>query len=257
MWLIMILACKLGGNNPPRFQQFNGIDVKYLFGIAYIPETEYLYANTGDKVEWDIKVRDADGDAIELLFPGAPATVHFDSDSTTGYWQVPDSPISDYAGFQIVAVDERDASDVLFVNYIIEDYVYDTGEWLSIFSTKLYGEINVENGWIGEINFTTDIINCTWSWSETIGYEDSLCPNCIKTWTIELRRGTQTSGECGDLEELLNEIEQLKIGWAPSATIDGIHYSNPIFQYVDGEGWIPNGNGSLIGNRLNFELELY
>ena len=256
MWLLLLSACQIGGNNPPRFQTFNDIDVKYLFGIAYIPPTVELTARRGERIDWDINVRDADGDSIELLFPSAPATVHFEADSRTGYWQVPDDPILDYAGFQIVAVDERGASDVLFVNYIIEDFVYDTGDWLTYFDTRLYGDVNVENGWTGAIHFHTDLTDCTWTWPETTGQASTPCPHCVKSWAVRLGRGAPSSGDCEGFTEILEDLETLDIGWSPEAIIDGVTYPNPVFMYNDLEGWLPNGRGSVQGNLFSFEIDL-
>ena len=256
MWTLLLMSCQIGGNNPPRFQTFNDIDVKYIFGIAYIPPTTELSAKRGERVDWDINVRDADGDSIELLFPSAPATVHFDSTATTGYWQVPENPILDYAGFQVVAVDEHGASDVLFVDYLIEDFIYDTGEWLTYFNTKLYGEINIENGWAGAIHFYTDITDCTWTWAETTGQIIEPCPYCSKTWSVSLGRGEPLNENCEDFADVLEGFEKIDIGWTQEALIDGVTYPNPVFMYDELEGWLPNGRGSVQGNVFSFEIDL-
>ena len=256
IWFSMMLACGFGGNNPPKFQQFNDIDVRYLFGIAFLPFDTYLSASTGEQVDFDIKVRDSDGDDISLFFPSAPVGLHFSSDAKTGYWQVPEEPIAEYAPFQIVAVDEHGASDVLFVDYTIDNFLYDTGDFLSFFTTKLYGEANVENGWSGTIHLFTDFLPCQWTWTQSTAVQNSDCEYCTKAWTIQLNQGEETDGSCEELGEELNTIEEIKIGWAPEAIIDGVTFVNPIFHYIPEEGWRPNGRGILQGNRLSFEISL-
>jgi hypothetical protein len=258
IWLPLILSCKLGSNTPPRFQKFNGTKVKYIFGIAYLPEQEAanLITKQGERVDFDIEVRDADGDEIELLFPSAPAGLHFSANEKTGYWQVPTEPISESAPFQVVAVDERGASDVLFFNYYIEDFVYDTGDWLNYFTTKLHGEANIEQGWDGTVHFYTDLLPCTWTWEETTGTVDDSCQLCTKAWTVQLNQGEQSEGTCEEFSEILNEITEIRVGWAPEVVIDGVTYPNPVFYYVDGEGWMPNGRGSVQNNRLSFDIDL-
>ena len=91
--LIQLLGCNIGGNEPPRFKSFNGEEVKYLFGIAYIQS--YIFeGNTvypGTRWDIDIEVSDSNGDDVEILFPSAPGVFEFNQETQSGYWDIPET----------------------------------------------------------------------------------------------------------------------------------------------------------------------
>ena len=144
----------------------------------------------------------------------------------------------------------------MFVEYSIDNFFYDSGDFLSFFTTQLQGDINVENGWAGTIHFVTDLLPCQWTWTQSTAVENLDCDLCTAAWTVQLNQGEETDGTCEELGTQLNTIEELKIGWAPEAIIDGVLFKDPVFHYIEGEGWRPNGRGTVQGNRLRFEIDI-
>ncbi len=122
--MAFLLACT-GANEPPRFESYNGLKVKYLFGFAY-PDGELgeeLIVSAGERFDISIDVSDADGDEIELLFPQAPLGWSFEANSRKGYWMVPETYWSDHITLQVLAVDENGGASAMFLTYYLNDVV--------------------------------------------------------------------------------------------------------------------------------------
>lgn len=285
MLLLTLLGCSIGGNNPPRFKSFNDKDVTYIFGFAILEGSlsGAIPVTAGQRYDMEIKVTDSNGDDIELLFPLSPEGLHFDSRETTGYWDVPTEPINQYLNMQILAVDENGAVDSLYVPFSVEGYQWDTG-WYGdsmLYGLELQGDANVENGFHGTLLVNVGM-GCVYTWPETHGVAfDSTttdvpsCRDCEKTWSIELGQGQFNNTMCensirdyygSDILDAIENTPTLYLGWSQEATIDGVHYQQPMFLYSpmfpalspDIEPhWVPNGQGTLQNQRLTFSLSLY
>ena len=64
-----------------RSKTFNGEDVNYLFGLAYVSLFEPERVSVGEHYEMNVEISDPDGDPVELLIPGAPPGLTMDKHS--------------------------------------------------------------------------------------------------------------------------------------------------------------------------------
>lgn len=271
VWLpLFFLGCNIGGNSPPRFQTFNGEEVKYLFGIAYLQSVIFDGIVVEPDTRWNIEleVSDANGDDIEILFPGAPGVIEFDQETRTGYWDIPTSVPNYYPEMQVLAVDEHGASDVLFLSLQVyqewdsaawDTSAWDTGWWNDSVYTNgpvLSGSVNLENGFVGSIELQDPRLQCRITWQNVEGQSIDNCDWCERTWKFTLRNGTVETrpDSCRDLEASL-ESQEWRIGWAENPIWNDLIYDNAVFYDHPTAGWSPMGKGNLEGYRFDFTLE--
>lgn len=261
-WLpLWLFGCSLGGNTPPRFHFFNERKAKYLFGFAYL-ENPWIAEAVPSGARWtfSVDVSDANGDTLDILFPSAPGEIHFDTDTMTGYWDVPEDPLQDYATLQVLAVDEHGASDILFVELEISgawDTGWDTSEEWYFTQPWLEGDIRVENRFLGQIDWMDPDHRCKITWSNVDGQEIAPCENCERSWQFQLTQGDAATS-LPDCAESLTRLESTthEIGWATAVEDNDMTFSNSILYHHPDSGWIPAGNGSLQQQRLQFTLKL-
>lgn len=269
--LIQLLGCNIGGNEPPRFKSFNGEEVKYLFGIAYIQS--YIFeGNTvypGTRWDIDIEVSDSNGDDVEILFPSAPGVFEFNQETQSGYWEIPVTVPDTYPTVQILAVDEHGASDILVLNLEIhQDWdsgLWDTGWWDdtnyggpgSNDSPFLTGDMNIENGFVGTIEYRNPRTQCRIQWNRLEGESIENCDWCEHTWQFSLAQGSIATrdGSC-DGDTLVLESQDWRIGWATSTTWNELDFENTVLLDHPDAGWTPMGQGTLIGNRFDFTVSI-
>lgn len=267
---IFLIGCNIGGNSPPRFKTFNGEEVKYLFGIAYLQSSvfEGVLVDPGTKWNITVEVSDANGDDIEILFPSAPGVLEFDQETHTGYWDIPDEVPNYYPALQVLAVDEQGASDVLFVNLEVkQDWdsgawdsgLWDTGWWEEPYYSGgpyLTGDINVENGFVGSVEYRNPALQCRITWQYVEGHSIENCEWCERTWKINLQHGTVETrpDSCRNALSSL-ESQEWNIGWTSSVLWNNLQYENPVFLDHPTAGWTPMGQGQLEGNRFGFTLQ--
>ena len=265
----LLFGCNIGGNSPPRFQTFNGEEVKYLFGIAYLQSATFEGIAVEPETRWniDIDVSDANGDDIEILFPGAPGVFEFNQENHTGYWDVPAEVPDYFPQLQVLAIDEHGASDVLFLS--IEVYQewdsagWDTASWDTGWSNipsyggpTLTGSMNLENGFVGSMEFQDPRFQCRITWQAVEGQSIESCEWCDRSWQFTLRNGTvETRPEsCSDVQTNL-ESQEWRIGWTENAIWNDLTYEDTVFYEHPTAGWSPMGQGNLEGNRFDFTLQ--
>ena len=274
-WPLMFLtalsfACNVGGNTPPKFKTFNGEEVKYLFGFAYLPSSVFSPTVLQPNTRWtiDIEVSDANGDDIEILFPSAPGTIYFDQESHSGYWDIPNSVPNPYPGLQVLAVDSQGASDVLFLNIeVFQEWdtgLWDTGLWDTGFRNDwtgegphLVGDLNIETGLSGSIQFLDPFGRCKITWSEVEGVPIAPCEQCAYAWKLYLENGEPETRQSSCLETLSAlESRAWNIGWAEEVEWNSLYFASPVMYRHSVAGWMPSGSGSVEQNRFSFTLDL-
>ena len=254
--LVSLFACSLGGNTPPRFQSFNGREAKYLFGIAYLENPwQAEYVQSGQRWEFTLGVKDANGDSIEILFPSAPGELNFDSETMKGYWDVPDEPMDAFTELQVLAVDEHGASDILLVGLELELNGEDTGYFEDDYRPKFYGDLHVENNVDGTITYWDPNTDCRILWENVRGEEIQPCPECEQSWRILLTRGTTESPltECHEAQTLIESI-RYELGFAKESSHNEMYFTDSIWYNHPTSGWSPYGTATLAQNRLTFTL---
>ena len=115
---------------------------------------------------------DANEDEIEILFPSAPGVLELIKKRAPVIGiSLMMYPIT-FQHFQVLAVDEQGASDVLFVNLEVKQELdsatwdsglWDTGWWEEPYHSGmpyLTGDINVENGFSGLIEYRNAELQC-------------------------------------------------------------------------------------------------
>jgi len=261
IWILSMLACSIGGNTPPRFQSFNDRDVKYLFGFAYLENPwDPIIIEPNARWTFTIDVTDANGDDLEILFPSAPGEIQFDSETMTGYWDVPEDPLSSYADLQVLAVDEQGASDILFVPVEVNvgwDTAWDTGLFWDSITPQLVGDLRVESDVTGQVELLSPNEGCKITWDEVHGTEIAPCPDCERSWRLTLNDGIleSTRDRCPALRDELQSTPH-EIGFASEVIHNEMRFTNTILYNHPTAGWVPYGTGSLAQHRLNFILEM-
>ncbi len=258
-------ACNIGGNTPPKFKTFNGEEVKYLFGFAYLPSSVFAPTVLQPNTRWDIEVEvsDANGDDVEILFPSAPGTIYFDQDSHSGYWDIPSSAPNPYPSLQVLAVDAQGASDVLFLNIeVFQEWdtgLLDTGfrnDW-SGEGPHLVGDFNIETDLDGSIQFLDPFGRCKITWAEVEGVQTEPCEQCIHTWKFHLQNGEPETRQRSCLETLNTlESKAWNVGWSEAVEWNGVHFTSPVMYRHSTAGWMPSGPGQVEQNRFSFTLDL-
>ena len=261
IWLISALACSIGGNTPPRFQSFNGRNVKYLFGFAYL-ENPWNPVVIEPNARWTftVDVKDANGDSLEILFPSAPGEIQFDPETMTGYWEVPEDPLSSYTELQVLAVDEQGGSDILLVPLEINigwDTGWDTGMYWSNMTPQLVGDLRVESELTGQVELLSPYEGCKVTWPEVQGIEIDACPDCERSWQLTLNDGLLESmnDRCLVLRAQLESTPH-EIGFASEVIHNDMTFQNAVLYNHPTADWVPYGTGSLAQQRFNFILEL-
>jgi hypothetical protein len=254
---LSLFSCKLGDNLPPRFERINGEEVKYLLGAPYSVFFEEYSAKRGDVIELEIEVRDPNGDDVQLLFPNSPPGLDFKPDERTGTLSISEDPTAGGVSLSVLAVDERGASSWISLSFYIDDFKEDTGDFLSFFSNGLYGEGGIEEGYSGWLVFESELLPCRWQWPEVSGPPIDTCASCEAAWLLQLGVGQALAGDCSMVEEELNLLEELRVGWAPHAELDGVEYLNPVFYYDQERGWLPNGRGLVQDGRFEFSVDMH
>lgn len=265
----LLLGCNLGGNTPPKFKKFNGEEVKYLFGFAYVPssvfEPEVVTANT----RWNISVEvsDANGDDVTISFPSAPGQIEFNQDNKTGYWDIPIDVVDYYPTLQVLAVDEQGASDILI--YPLEIFqqwdtgLWDTGDWRDDWGFEgphLIGDFRVDEttGNIeGSVQFLGPQQRCKITWSEVTGTREEPCELCEHSWQLVLREGSPETSQPSCLDTITQfEDQSWGFGWAENVQWEGLNYQSPLLYNHPTAGWVPFGQATFQQQRFSFQLDL-
>lgn len=127
---LTLLSCDVRPNDPPRFQSFNGQDIRYILGFATFRDLELvLQTKVGASVDMEVEIRDPNGDELQMLFPLAPPGMDWEADSLSGTWNVPEDYWQPFTQIQVLAVDDRGAADVLFVPFAVEGALVDSGDF--------------------------------------------------------------------------------------------------------------------------------
>ena len=245
--ILLLSACKLGANDPPKFKKFNGDDVNYLFGLAYVSLFEPEQVRAGERYEMDVEVSDPDGDRVELLVPGAPSGLTMDKHLHEGFWQVPEELWTDYFTVQLIAVDERGGSDALFLTFEVSGVELDTGLEPIVYHMLL--DLPADASTAGRVELFNPMLDCSEIWTQVQALPIEACALCEHSWVLDARREEPLiEGQC---ERSWFTPHRLSVGWTRQTTIEGIPYNNALLLKSDAFGWSVFGGGTLRSNLLN------
>ena len=263
------MGCNIGGNTPPKFHTINGEEVKYLFGFAYVPSTIFtpLVVEPGTRWDISIEVSDSNGDDVEILFPEAPGQINFNQETKKGYWNIPAEVVDYFPTLQILAVDDKGASDILIYPLEItqewDSGMWDTGnmrdEWM-LQDSHLVGEFSIneiDNRIQGEMAFLAPYQRCKITWTETEGSSVTPCDLCTHSWTVTIQRGTpeSTQPNCLETQQQL-EADVWNVGWANTVNWNGLQYESPLLFEHPTAGWIPFGQATVQQGHFSFKMDL-
>ncbi len=272
--MLFWMGCNLGGNTPPRFQTFNDREIKYLLGFAYLANPwEPITVSTGERWDFEIEVKDSNGDSIEIVFPRPPGELYIDQTSHSGYWEIPEDPLAGtldweprgstetaYTEFQVLAIDEQGASDILFVALEFErptsEDSWDTSEdyWEEAVP-ELIGDMNIENRFEGIIQWVDPYGQCKITWNQVEGSAITPCSQCDYSWAFKLTQGDAETPQqtCLETQTSLESME-FQIGYNDSLIWNEMHFQNTMLFNHPEAGWVPYGDGEIHQQRLSFTL---
>jgi hypothetical protein len=281
MMLFTLLSCL--GNDEPKFETYNGQEIKYLFGFAYVGSLvdQEFVAKAGETLDIEFGIRDPNGDDFEMWFPSAPAGLNFLKDDTKGTWTVPTNYHQEFATFQVLAVDEHGAAGSLFLNYFLDGVEITTG-------TR-----GILSGWIntvsGDVRLRLQYEGCEFlggSWEDPSSVPLQLdviepCENCDLAYEIQgfhfgeifeeegISENPNDSGQVpnetpdtGDMEEEepeefgcrnLFDLRSFGVAYAKNWNTG---YQDTILMYRE-PIWAPQGIGQVQGTELSFTMEVY
>lgn len=276
LWIAIALltGCNLGGNTPPKFQTINGEEVKYLFGFAYVPSTIFSPLVVQPNSQWNIslEVSDANGDDVEILFPEAPGQINFNQETKQGYWNIPDDIVDNYPTLQILAVDDKGASDILIYPLEIaqewdsgmwDTGMWDTGDWRNdriLDGSDLVGEFSIDendNRIQGTMEFLAPNRRCKITWAETKGSSLNPCELCTHSWSITIERGSVESTQpyCLEQQQQLESVVW-NVGWSDRVEWNGLVYNSPLLYEHSTAGWVPFGQATVQQGHFSFQMDL-
>ncbi|HJN72778.1 MAG TPA: hypothetical protein QGF58_02490 [Myxococcota bacterium] len=255
--ILLALGC-IGTNTEPRFMTVNGLAVKRIFGIPFLPDP--IIVSAGGSVDIEIEVVDRERDDIELLFPHAPVGFDFPRNGTSGTFSPPEETF-EYSELEIIAMDEHGATEVMYVRLVVDGatWEYDTGEPGDEPGALLFGEVDVSSGFDGEVGlyFEDDVTSCIWLWtSTTLVSKPTDCEPCDAAWAFTASGGETLEGDCSTLAAAVPELEETSIGFAAEYEYKDFPLENIVFTPIEGYGWAPLGEGTLENDRLEFYLQL-
>ena len=165
-----------------------------------------------------------------------------------------------YTDLQVLAVDTQGASDVLFVGVELQrpttGEVWDTADnyWAEAVP-KLVGDINIENGFEGTIEWLDPYGRCKITWDQVSGSEIEPCDICDSSWSFQLTHGRPETQLASCLEtQTFMETTEIQIGFNHAVSWDDMDFENTmLFNHPDA-GWIPYGDGEIEQERLSFTL---
>ena len=245
--MLFLSACKLGANDPPKFNKFNGEDVNYLFGLAYVSLFEPERVSVGERYEMSVEVSDPDGDQVELLVPAAPPGLTMDKHRHEGFWQVPEELWTDYFTVQLIAVDERGGSDALFLTFAVEGVDLDTGLEEIVYQLML--ELPADSSATGRVELFNPLQECSEIWTGIQALSIEACDQCEHSWVLDAR-GEEPLLE-GTCERSWFTPHRLRVGWTRQTTVEQVTYNNALLIKSDTFGWSIFGTGTLRSNRLS------
>lgn len=128
--LLSALACE-EVNQPPRFLEVNGEEVRYQLGEAFLDGR--LNVLPGDTLEIRLTVEEPEGQPITVWWPAAPMGFSWSSESLFAAWEVPSDWWSAENTLSVIALDDADppAGAVLSIPVnaaITEEAAEDTGD---------------------------------------------------------------------------------------------------------------------------------
>lgn len=254
--MILLLGC-IGSNTEPRFTAVNGLDVKRIFGIPFLPEP--IVVAPGDTVTLDFTVIDRERDDIQLLFPHAPVGFDFPPTGTSGTFSPP-SETWDYAELEVIAIDEHGASEVMYIALEIPgaEWAWDTGSPYSG-GALLFGEVDVSTGFDGAVGLYVEdeTTSCIWLWEATaLRSSPTDCTGCDGAWGFTASGGATLDGDCSAVEGATPERAETKLGFAAEYDYEGFPLSNVVLTPIEGYGWVPLGEGTLTEDQFEFYLPL-
>ena len=249
---LLLSACQLGANDPPKFSTYNGEDVNYLFGLAYVSLFEPERVSVGEHYEMNVEVSDPDGDQVELLVPGAPPGLTMDKRSHRGAWHVPEDLWTDYFTVQLIAVDERGGSDALFLTFEVAGVELDTGDEPIVYQLTL--DLSADGSVAGRAELYNPVLECTEVWMGVRAHPIEACAQCEQSWVLDSRREAPLlEGTC---ERSWFTPHGLNIGWTRQTTVEGITYTNAVLIESEVYGWSVFGTGTLRSNRLSASVRI-
>ena len=251
--ILLWLACS-NQNTEPAWQAVNGTDVRRIFGIPFLASP--IVGSPGDELTIAFDVKDRERDDVEILIPKAPPGMTVDG--MAAKWAVPQD-FWDSFELEIIAMDEHGAFEVVYVPFEIQGATWqdDTGGLGA--GTFLYGLADVSTGFDGELALIeeTDTVSCTWYWPTTTlvsAVED--CAECDRAWEVSASGGVTIDGDCADVELAQEVFPATKLGFAESYSFRGFELANVVLVEVDGYGWAPLGEGTLVDDTLEFIVTL-
>ena len=255
--ILLLLSC-VGTNTEPRFMAVNGLDVKRLFGIPFLPDP--IVVRPDEPVAIDITVVDRERDEIELIFPHAPVGWDFPRTGTTGTY-TPSAQAWEYQELEVIALDEHGASEVMYMALLMPDaeWSMDTGMGGFDVGALFFGEVDVSEGFDGLVGLFVDdeTAQCTFVWAETsLLSEPTDCAECDRAWAFTASGGETLDGDCTTVPMALPDLGEQRIGFASSYDYEGFPLENIVLTPVEGHGWVPLGEGSLEQDFFEFYLQV-
>jgi hypothetical protein len=257
----LLMACKMAPNKPPKFQSVNGEKVKFLLGIAYMPNDFYLEAELGGRLELELDVVDRQGDDFQVLIPGAPPGLDFPPDGLTGHWDVPEDYWDGFVLLEVVVQDERGAADVLYIPVLVPGtdsgdsgfFPGASGVWVGD------GALDDAGAFSGMLAWGNLVTGCVWAWTDTAGAQvTDDCPDCDVAWRLDGDAAQRFDGECTADENATPTRSGFGVGFASSLTIQGFELTDVVLIDPDGTGeWLPVGEGELTDTSFSFEAGVF
>ncbi len=255
---LTLLSCDVRPNDPPRFQSFNGQDIRYILGFATFRNLEFvLQTKVGASVDMEVEIRDPNGDKLQMLFPLAPPGMDWEADSLSGTWNVPEDYWRPFTQIQVLAVDDRGAADVLFVPFAIEGALVDSGDF-SFDGGAWFGEGVITDGtYTGLLAWGNATSGCVWAWPQVASTPAEGCPACDVTLELAGAGGATFEGECSEDTKATETIEGFGVGYAAQAELDGFTLQDVIFLRASDGSWRHVGEGTLDAETGAFSFQAF
>ena len=110
----------------------------------------------------------------------------------------------------------------------------------------MVGDINIENGFEGTIEWLDPYGRCKITWDQVSGSEIEPCDICDSSWSFQLTHGRPETQLASCLEtQTFMETTEIQIGFNHAVSWDDMDFENTmLFNHPDA-GWIPYGDGEI------------
>ena len=258
MSLALLLACS-NVNSEPRFQKVNDTKVRRIFGIPLLWDP--VFTELEGTLTLDFEVQDRERDEVRILVPHGPPGLVVDEEGHSLSWTVPADFWEEVVDFEVIAIDEHGANEVLFLSVVVEGVETDTA-WLPEEGLALLGYAEVGDGSeyseaLTALYSSSAELECWWVWENTrLLSTPTDCEVCDYAWEIEADAGATMEGDCSGVELAVEVLPPTTLGYASVLSFYGYTLTDVALSYWPPYGWVPLGDASVEDGHLEWVIPL-